>query len=349
MRIMLWGLLSLTLTFGNAQERVQHQTALLETIAQGEYKAYNGYKEADGTYIGGTNNLTYTLLRTQYYRLQPGVHQEVYMYRGEDPNRMDEAKELMFLPDNEAFPISYVEKVFEGNKKMQDAIGYAPRINPFKDGNRLVFLNGRIYLLTSYNDKDHWELDYVLEHKGDTPEKPEKKKGSFFKRLKAAKAGKSDDPSADKLQKLQPHKEIQTYLDAAYAKQQTVYAEWIKKPENKALADHTQMKLDLINKAIRKQRTDWMNSAEYKRIKARNQMAADHKKATMLTINNTSSNAIYIYEEGSLNGSRVNAHGSRSFPCDRNLFYTYASGQSSKQGQQISSANAQCGNTVSVQ
>ncbi len=239
----------------------------------------------------------------------------------------------MYLPDNAAFPITYGEKVFEGNKEMQDALGFAPRINKYRDGNRLVFLDSKIFVIEDWID--NYKLVSVMEHQA-------KKMGGFKKMKEVMKSPK-------KMKAMQPHQTLQNYLDKAFAKQQEVYAEWVKDPRNAALVENTNAIRQLTIDAINKQRDDWRNSAEYKRIKERNNSFAKSDSQNTLTLINKTGKEIYIYEEGSSSGSRLSTHsGGGKYNCKKNLYYSFSANASSAKATKISNANQSCGSAVSV-
>ncbi|WP_074407854.1 hypothetical protein [Aquimarina megaterium] len=317
-----------------AQGEIKHQTQQLEAIQVGNYTAYLTQQSSSGTYEGGLDVLLYKITNFKDYRIQPGAHKEVYMLFGEDPDRPDDHKETMFLPDNEAFPITYVQKVYEGSPAMQKEIGYSPRINRLSDGNRIVFIDGKIFMIEDWVDKDNYKLEAVLEFQA-------KKMGGLKKMKEVMKSPK-------KMKAMQPHKMLQEYLDNAYHKQQEVYAKWIKDSKNAALIENIDQIREFIIGAINKQRDDWYNSAEYKRIKERNASASQSDLESRVTITNNTGKDIYIYEEGSRNGSRVSANGRGTFNCKKNQYYSFSGNSSASNGTLIVGANQSCGTTVNV-
>ncbi|WP_109852154.1 hypothetical protein [Aquimarina sp. AU58] len=318
----------------NAQGEIKHQTQQLESIQAGNYTAYLTQQSSSGTYEGGLDVLLYKITNFKEYTVQPGVHKEVYMLFGEDPDRPDDHKETMFLPDNEAFPITYVQKVYEGSPAMQKEIGYSPRINRLSDGNRIVFIDGKIFMIEDWVDKDNYELKAVLEYQA-------KKMGGLKKMKEVMKSPK-------KMKAMQPHKTLQEYLDNAYNKQQEVYAKWIQTPKNAALIENIDQIRKFIIGAINKQRDDWYNSVEYKRIKERNASARQSSLESEVTISNNTGKDIYIYAEGSSNGSRVSANGRGTFNCKKNQYYSFDGNSSASNGTLIVTANQSCGTTVNV-
>ncbi|NMH88527.1 hypothetical protein [Flavivirga algicola] len=319
---------------GIAQNEIKHQTEQLDLINKGEYIAYFTKQNGSSEYEGGLDKLIYKLTKLQDYRIQPGAHKEVYMVFAGSADHPERHKETMFLPDNEAFPITYVQKVFEGNKDMQDEIGFAPRINRLTDGNRLVFLEGKIYAIKDWKDKDNYKLVSVLEHQT-------KKMGGLKKMKEVMRSPK-------KMKAMQPHETLQKYLDNAFEKQQTVYDQWMKKPQNAAIVENTESIRKLTIDAINKQRADWRNSDEYRRIKERNQSFAQSDLENRVTIRNNSGKDIYIYAEGSSNGSRVSISGNGTFSCKKNQYYSFNGNSSAANATKIASANQSCGQTITV-
>ncbi len=319
-----------------AQNEIKHQTEELTSIQLGDYTGYLTKQSDSGIYEGGLDVLVYKVVELQDYRIQPGVHKEVIMIFGGDADHPDkfEDDKKMFLPDNAAFPITYVEKVYEGNKAMQDELGFAPRINQYTDGNRLVFLDGKIFVIKDWIDKDNYKLVSVMEHQA-------KKMGGLKKMKEVMKSPK-------KMKELQPHKMLQNYLDVAFVKQQEVYVQWMKDSSNAAIVENTELIRKLTIDAINKQRDDWRNSDEYRRIKERNQSATSSESKSLVTLVNRTGKDIYIYEEGSSNGSRVSVNGSGRFNCKKNQYYSFNGNSSASKGTQITNANQSCGRTITV-
>lgn len=318
----------------NAQNDTKHQTEELKSIKTGVYTPYLTHQDGSGNYQGGLDKLVFKVTKFQDYRIQPRVHKEVYMIFGGNPDRPDKYKTTMFLPDNEAFPITYGEKVYEGNKEMQDELGFAPRINRLSDGNRLVFLNGKIFVIEDWVDKDNYKLTAVMEHQA-------KKMGKLKLMGIVMKSTK-------KMKKMQPHLILQKYLDNAFNKQQEVYADWIKNPKNETLVINTESIRKLTIDAINKQRDDWRNSDEYKRIKERNRNTTQSNQKNVVKITNRTGKDIYIYEEGSSNGSRLSNNGTSRSNCKKNLYYSFNGNGSSKKGIKVVFANQSCGQNVTV-
>lgn len=325
----------LTFQISQAQE-VQSQTEELSKIKEGNYTAYLTHKE-NGKYKGGMENLDYVLKSKEDYKIQPGVHQEIYFIRGGNPERRDSQTTLLFLPDNEAFPVTYIERFYEGNKEMQEELGYVQRVNRHADDNRLVFLDEHIYIINNWEDKDHYDLEAVLEYE----EKP----------IGMLKMMKLNMKSPKKMAELQPKEKLQTYLDAASEKQKQVYAQWISKPKNKALIANLEAKAKLMSKTITQMTDDWRNSEEYKRILENNRMADEAQNRSKLTIVNNTGKRIQIRVDGSGSTSALEAGQSSSFDCTRDIYYAFQSGShtnASDVNTKIYSANQSCGGSLSI-
>ncbi len=317
----------------NAQD-VKSQTEELASIKKGNYTAYLTHKNGE-EYIGGLEDLDFVVTKVEDYKIQTGAHKTLHFIKGGSRERPDKQTASTYMPDNEAFPITYAQRVFEGNAELQKEIGYVQRINKQDDGNRLVFLDTRIYLLENFVDKDDYTLKAVLEFE----EKP----------LKTFQAIKVVMKSPKKMKALQPHEKLQAYLDAATQKQKAVYADWIKVPANKALIDNQKAKTELMNKTITQMSKDWRNSEEYKRIQENNRRADRVSSQSTVTVQNKTGRDIYVFVEGSRNGTPVRSNSSGGFDCKKNLYYSSSSNSNvNGNGIRFYSANQSCGGTVNV-
>ncbi|MBT32354.1 MAG: hypothetical protein CMO01_22040 [Thalassobius sp.] len=312
---------------------IKSQTDELNTIKEGNYTAYLTHKE-NGNYKGGMENLDYVIKAKEDYKIQPGVHKEVYFIRGGNPERRDSQTTLMFLPDNEAFPITYIERFYEGNKEMQEELGYVQRVNRHADGNRLVFLDGLIYIISNWQDKDNYDLQAVLEFE----EKP----------MTMLRMMKLNTKSPKKMAELQPQEKLQAYLDAASKKQNEVFAKWIKDPANKNFMNNQKKKAELMSKSITQQTIDWRNSEEYKRILANNRMADEASAKSKVQVKNNTKSTIYI-SAGSVAGSfsSISPSGTTTMDCKEDLYYSFEGNTNAKRIK-FYSANQSCGGTVEV-
>lgn len=321
-------------SIANAQE-VENQTQKLATIKQGNYTSFLTHKEGN-KYKGGMENLDYVVKDIQDYKIQPGAHKEVYYVDGESPERRDSQTAYMYLPDNEAFAVTYIQRSYEGNKELQEEIGYVQRVNRHADDNRLVFLDGRIYVIKDWVDKDDFTLHSVLEF--------EEKELNAFKMMKASMK------SPKKMEAMQPHETLQDYLDKATKKQEEFYASWIKTPANKALIQNQEAKAKLMSSTITKMSEDWRNSDEYKRIQQNNRLAEQRANESNVTVVNKTGKRINIREAGSGGSSSLYPGSSGTYDCKRDIYYKYDSGNINLSDikTKFYNANQSCGGTVTV-
>ena len=321
---------------GTAQEVVKDQTEELMSIEKGMYMAYIATQDKGGKYLGGIQQDPYHVLEINTYRVAPNSrHKEVYLTNNQNYDVSNLEKYPMYLPDNEAFPVTYISNTYEGNAKLQESIGFTPRSEDYYKEVRAVFLDGKIYMISDWKSKDDYVLTQVLE--------PQEQKISGFKLMKTSMK------SPKKMEADQPFAKLQAYLDAATKKQQEVYAVWIKDPVNKGLVDNKKDISTLMAKTIRSMSQDYLKSDEFKRIMANNKRAEDADRANRVTVQNNTGKDIYVYEEGSRNGSRVNVNSSGSFDCKKGLYYTFSSSSSvNGDGSKVYSANQNCGGTANV-
>ena len=335
-------LLVLTLlfsTFGWSQE-IKDQTEILLGFKQTEYLNYLTQKDESGKYLGGIKKEPYHLVAFKTYRVAPNSrHKEVYLSDDLKCTAENWYDCSMYLPDNEAFPVTYVSTVYEGNKKLKEGIGYTARTGRYAE-NRAVFLENKIYLIEEWKGKDDYKLKSVLEVK--------EGKISGFKLLKlSAKSPK-------KMAEEQPKAKLQAYLDAATAKQEKVYAEWIKNPVNKGLISNKKDIAALMKKTIKKMSDDWLSSDEFKRIQKNNRLADEAAARSQITIQNNSSHRLCIAGERSGGITYISAGSSTSFSCDVDIWYIYDSNRNGissneiRKGTKFYTANSGCGTTVTI-
>ncbi len=281
---------------------------------------------------------------------QPNEHFEVIFQQF--PN--ESTKKDQYFPDNIAFPATYIESAYEGDEKDQKEIGYVIRKGRPAGKKRMVFLNEYIFLLDSWENKDSYSLNTVLKLEGTKEENDSKKKkkkggfGSFLNKIKEAKV-KQKNGGNDTREKLK--KEIlQPYLDKAFEKQKTYYAQWIKNPDHAKLEQYLKDLEKLMDLSIRNQNEKIKNSPEYKRMKAMHAYldgkAANESKG-QVTIYNKTGKDIYLFEEGSGNSSRITPNSRISVNCSKNYYYNF--NPNSSYNTQCYSANGACGSSVTVQ
>ncbi len=316
-------------------QTVVPQSQAIKNFPTGEYTAYLTHKKP-GTdeYQGGVSDRVWRINDISPEKNQPATHYHLRMMS--DLSEMDASKpelyEYSFLPDHIAFPVTYEETGYMASAKLQEAIGYVKtRVNI---ETRIVFLGEHIYFIKEWKSKDDYKLYAVLEP-GGTPD-------GLIKMMKlVAKTPK-------KMKELDPDAKLKAYLDAAYEEQARYYAEWVKVPKNKQTETAADMQYEAMIKGIKKFNSDYEKTPEFQAMLRNNRLAAEARAESQLTVNNNSGSDVYVYSEGSRNGSRVSAGGSRSFSCDEALYYTSSPSSSVNGGGTRFHGGGGCGSTVSI-
>lgn len=320
-----------------AQE-VKNQTEEISASQLGAYTSYLTHQDGD-KYIGGLENLDYKITKVDDYRARPGTHKEVFFIKGGNPDFPERQTAQMYLPDNPAFPMTYVANIYRGNAELQKEVGFVHPPSEAYDQDRLVFLDQKIYLIEDWVDKDNYTLKAVLEFEAEP--------------MKMIKMIKLLQKSPAKMEAMQPHKTLQAYLDAATARQKEYYAKWIQVPANKSFVDNQAAKEKLMSKTITQMSVDWRNSDEYKRIQENNRRADNARKTSMVTIQNNTGKKIYVRSSESGGSSSISAGSSTSMSCTGDIFYMYNNGSNHVSNSDINTkcytANESCGGTVTVQ
>jgi len=315
--------------FSHAQE-TQDQTKELASIKKGLYTAYLTHKDGD-QYIGGINELHHEVTEIKDYRVQPGTHKEVYLIQNKDPNRPKEMVPLMLIPDNEAFPVTYISASYEGNQQLMQEIGYTIREGGDYGKTRVVFLKGKIYLIENWIDKDHYTLKAVLEYTEKT--------------LKGLKLIREVYKTPKKMKKDQPHTTLQRYLDQATTMQKQHYAKWAKDPKNIAFIAEKKRIAKAMKDYIHNDRTAYLQSEEYKRIMENNQRADAAASRSNVTIFNNTSQTIYISGSRAGGWTRISPNSSTSYSCDDDIYYNY---EGKGKGTKFYTAHSSCGGKVTI-
>lgn len=221
----------------NVKAQTKGQSEIIKTeFKTGEYKIIAGGR--------GVMNITEIIPD----KSQPEDNVEIVMQMWPDsPTESTREEREHFFADKAIYATNYMTTNYEGNKAMMESIGYYVRRGSYAGSRRLVFLNGKVYILGSWKSKDDYEISYVLEPKTEKkPGKKKKKKGGFFKKLKqellsgSSSGGGSDDYEATQALK----KDIQPYLDAASAEQKKMEAT----PKAKKIAaKNAEMKKEIDN------------------------------------------------------------------------------------------------------
>ncbi|MGC1472036.1 MAG: hypothetical protein WA775_05550 [Psychroserpens sp.] len=326
---------ALVSTIGLQAQEIKSQTEELNNIKTSTYLAYLTIQDASGKYQGGVDDELYQVVAIDAYRGElESKHKEVFFNKEKEIGEKRISAIPMYIPDNEAFPITYINTSYVGNSELQKAIGYAPSDKTYYTKDRLVFLDGKIYIIEDWVDKDTYKLKAVLEL--------QEKKVSGFKLMKLSLK------SIKKMKEEQPKAKLQAYLDAANEKQKTEYASWIKNSINSDMLKNKEDIRVLMAKAIKQKSDDYLSSDLYKRISENNNRAEKRNRESMVTVKNSTDRTIYVYADGSGGAISITVNSSSTLDCTKNLVYTFSGNGGSSGGTKIYSANQGCGSSINV-
>ncbi len=315
----------------NAQN-VKDQSHLLNSIQIGNYTPYLAKWDGKRNYGGGIDDRTYEVTSIETYKVLPGLpHKEVYIVLKGNKTDASKHKPSMFIPDNVAFPVTYMMRVYEGNRKIQENVGYCPRTDVYED-TRAVFLDGKIYILENWKDKDHYNLKAVLEYRE--------------KKLKGLKMMKEVMKSPKKMKSEKPHEKLQNYLDKATAKQNSFYSTWSKQPENVKTIQYLKDLETATEKAIKNYNDAIFNSPEHQRMLAHRRWM---DKNVNMTVTNNTGRTIWIgSNDKAFITTKLNAGESRNnVTCTNDMYYYYSNARNSN-GTKFYSAKGACGSVVTI-
>lgn len=344
----------------NAQE-VVNQTEQIKSLPIGKYIAFDVKKNKNGNY-------EYFDLKGEHELLE--VHQEPNFPEHKYFKMKIYGTDSNFIPDHMAFPITYAKLFYEGNDKLKKQVGYVPREIRPGSTNRVCVVDGVIFdLSTKFKENDAetyipYRL-YVHENFGEGFKETDKKDGnkkklSLKERMEQAMmrklANKNPEMKAlynsiQKLQAMDAVQLVQDYLTAAVAKQKAVASKWMQDPKNAERLKRVEERRELMFAAMKKYNEDLMDTPEWRRIQENNAFWEKRSKENDLTIKNATGRDIYIYESGSLNGSRINAGSSGKFSCKTSYYYAFDHKSGSRVGNAgplVYAANSSCGGTVTV-
>jgi hypothetical protein len=350
---------ALVLLKANAQD-LKSQSEQINSLRTGKYIAFDVKQNKQGNY-------NYIDLKGEHELLsvnpEPNFSEHNYFEMkiyGTDYN---------FIPDNMAFPVTYARLYYEGNDKLKKQVGYVPREIRKGSTNRVCIVDGIVFdLSTDFDEKNpetfvpyrlYVHVDFGKDFKP-SDEKKKKKKLSLKERMeqsmmkKLAKSKPELQATYNVLQKLDAMDAanlVQEYLKAAIAKQEEVEPKWLQNANNSKRLELVEERRELMLKAMKKYNEDLMDTPEWRRIQENNRLANAAAAKNNVTIKNETGKDIYLYAEGSMNGSRLNAGSLGSFSCSTTYYYAY-NGNSGTRGGNAGPlayrANSSCGGTVSV-
>ncbi|GAB5565846.1 MAG: hypothetical protein Wins2KO_29090 [Winogradskyella sp.] len=333
------------LSFNSNAQDVKNQSEIIRNnVSKGDYKIvadlYNSHR--------GVANIS----DIKFDKNQPNMHFEVTIKKYPNHARESDRNAIhQYFPDHIAFPVTYISSAYEGNKKLQEKVGYVVREGRSVGDDRIVFIDNYLFMLQNWKSKDDYEIRWILmapkAENGDNTEenvKPKKKKKGFFKSLKdKVKKAKSGAGSVS-IEKMKAEV-LQPYLDKATKKQQDFYQTWIKKSENKKTKKYLDDKRALMTKAIKQYNDDIFNSPEYQRMLAYQKWIDNNIN---VTVYNKSDRTVWVGSSSSaFITSKIEAGGSSTQTCTSDLYYYYSDTKGSK-GYKFYTANSACGSTATI-
>ncbi|MDG4714677.1 hypothetical protein [Winogradskyella marincola] len=329
-----------------AQEVKNQSEIIRNNVSKGEYRIVADlYKSHSGVM---------EITDVQFDKNQPNDHFEIVLKQY--PNHATEStrnETSQYFPDNIAFPVTYVNSVYEGNKKLQEKVGYVVREGRSVGRDRIVFIDDYMFFLQKWESKDDYEIRFVLKApkiKKETTEsepgkkKKKKKKGGFLKSIKSKmRSSKSIGGSVDidkvKTEVLQP------YLDEATKKQETYYKQWIANSENAKTKKYIDDKRAMMDKAMKQYNDDIFNSPEYQRMLAYQKWL---KNNVNVTVANKKGSTIWVgSSKEAFITHEIPSGGQSTQTCTTDLYYYYSDAKGSP-GHKFYSADSNCGRTVTI-
>ena len=317
--------------------QVKSQTEAVQAFSPGEYVAYTMKRNTfNGKYLGELDAYLWEFEGTKPDPTYEGHGLVVDFYDGVTDGEIAKGKEkylTRFIPDDPAFPIYFHSTSYLGNQEMQDRIGLVPKV----EGNlasRLVFHEGLIYVIDDWKGPEEFYVRYVLEQI-ELPKNP----------IKRAKFGLD---LKKRLEEMDPQGTMEAYFREAVPAQERAYATWIAQPANKAIVAEADRKREQMNDEFKKDREEYFSSEEYARVKENNRIADNAAAASHVTVENTGSSEVYIYEEGSRNGSRLSAGSSGTFSCKKALYVAPGASSDVNGGGRQFTSGGDCGSRISV-
>lgn len=333
----------------NGQE-VKNQTEQIKLLPTGKYLTYDVKDKGNGKYYWYPVKLDAELASVEQEK-NFTEHKYLNLKVG---NSMHD-KPNSYLPDNMGFPITLAKLAYEGNAKLQKKVGFVPREIRKGRTNRVVVLDGIIFDLSTDFDPNKPETfkpyrlyvheSYGKENKSKDDGKKKKKKKSFLKKLGSI-ANVAGSAAEVELNKVNHVENVVSYLKKAVAKQNEVYPKWKNQPKNKARLKNLELKKKLMDKGINDYNEAFKKTDEWKRIQENNKYWAKYEAENETTIKNATGRDIFIYEEGSHNGTRLFNDGRRSYKCNKTYYYSFSGNSKWSAGTKISGTS--CGSTATV-
>jgi len=323
---------------------IKHQSEIIRNnVAKGDYRIIADlYKSHRGVV---------NIADIKRNRDQPNSHFEIHLKKY--PNHASESKRntaYKYFPDNLAFPVTYFAGSFQGNKKLQEQVGYVIREYRDPADDRIVFVDDYLFMLQKWKSKDNYEVRWILKapkaekEKAESKTKTKKKKNGFFKSLKKKFNNAKPLSSNISIEKIKAEV-LQPYLDAATKKQEAYYASWIKKPENAKTKKYIDDKRAMMKKAIKQYNDDIFNSPEYQRMLAYQKWIDN---SINMTVHNKSGSTIWVGSSATaFITNEISSGSSSTQTCTSDMYY-YLSDAKGAKGYKFYTADSSCGSSVTI-
>jgi hypothetical protein len=320
---------------------VKHQSDMIRgNVSKGDFKII-----ADQY---GSSRGRMEITEVNQDQAQPNGHYEIVLKEYPDSERESTRNEsIQLFADNIAFPVTYIRSVYEGNAKLQDKVGYVIREGRSVGSDRVVFIDNYLFILHNWQNKDNYEIRYVLKSKSNATDEPtekgkKKKKKGFFKAMKEGmKNMASGGVSIENLKTTV----LQPYLDKATEKQSTFYATWIKDADNAKTVKFMDDKRKMMTKAMKQYNDDIFNSPEYQRMLAYHRWLDSNIN---VTVYNKSNSTIWVGStKEAFITTKIEPGGDSVQTCTTDMYYYYSDAKGSP-GTKFYNADAACGSSVTI-
>lgn len=220
------------------------------------------------------------------------------------------------------------------------------------DSEAYAMVDGSMYKFGAVKDKvlkaqNIWQA-FVLKRKAITPMKKPKEKKDFFRKFKKLRVGGKISSEKEYLNKINLKKMVDDYDKYMTVKQQSYQLNVKDKSEIAKIKGFRKSKKDYI----KRYNDSVYNTPEYQKMLThqKRMRAMDSKKSKQIvTIINNTGKTIYVFEEGSRNSIRLGNSYSRSFPCNKNGYYSTVSNSNiNGNGRLFYKANSSCSSTVTI-
>jgi len=240
---------------------------------------------------------------TYAFRSEKNQAGNVHIFMTETYKSGNVADEKLFVPDNEAFPATFVSA---RDRSLGTPLAELKVIgtNTQSTDKRLVFVEDELYIIWYWNSKSSFKIQRVLKAKKAKSEDGGKKKGGGLKAFKAAMAASKQTDE----EQMAPLKE---YLNLAIAKQEELTPAWEK--ENKGIVDQKAKNKKSMDEYVNKVNSDYWNSEEGQR------KLKEMRQPDVIIRNDTGGDLWLCYGQGA--SSKLEPGDTKSFSCTGGSVY----------------------------